>query len=66
MRAWAALKGYGEDPLGPEMLCLRDVAEGINGLVEKSRKFDQLEAILSDTSAPDRRIIERLSDVFYD
>jgi hypothetical protein len=66
MRAWTALRDYGEDPLGAEMLILRDVAEGINSLVEKARKFDALETILNDTSAPGRRVIERLSDVFYD
>jgi hypothetical protein len=30
MRAWGALKGYGEDPLGRDMLMLRDVAGAIN------------------------------------
>jgi hypothetical protein len=65
MCAWAALKGYGEDPLGPEMLMLRDVAEGINGIVEKARKFDALETILNDTTSPDRVVIERPAEVFF-
>jgi hypothetical protein len=65
MRAWTALRDYGEDPLGPQMLMLRDIAEGINSLVEKSRKFDELEEILNDTASPDRAVIERLAEVFF-
>lgn len=66
MSAWRALKGYGENPLGTEMLILRDVAEAINRLVDAERKLAELELILADTSTPDRRVIERLSEVFYD
>jgi hypothetical protein len=65
MAAWTALKNYGEAPLGPQMLMLRDVAEGINGLVAKAAKFDELEEILNDTASPDRAVIERLAQVFY-
>jgi hypothetical protein len=66
LRAWAALKAYGENPLGAEMLMLRDVAERINRLVEADRKLAELEAVLNDTGMSDRRVIERLSEVFYD
>ena len=65
LRAWAALKSYGENPLGPEMLMLRDEAEGINALVAKADKFDQFEIILNDTSEPDRRVIERIAEAFF-
>jgi hypothetical protein len=65
MRAWMTLRDYGENPLGAEMLMLRDVAEGINRLVEAERKLAELEAILNDTSTSDRRVIERLSEVFF-
>jgi hypothetical protein len=43
------LRDYGENPLGAEMLILRDVAEGINRLVEAERKLAELEAVLNDT-----------------
>jgi hypothetical protein len=65
-RIWRRLRDMGADPLGIDMLALKDLELGINGLVEKARKFDQLEVILNDTSEPDRRVIERLCEAFYD
>jgi hypothetical protein len=59
------LRDDGADPLGRDMLALADLENGINRLVEKARKYDELETILNDTSAPDRRVIERLSEVFF-
>jgi hypothetical protein len=47
------------------MLALKDLEVAINGLVEKSRKFDELEEILNDTASPDRAVIERLAEVFF-
>jgi hypothetical protein len=47
------------------MLILRDVAEGINRLVEAERKLAELEAVLNDTAATDRRPIERMSEIFF-
>jgi hypothetical protein len=65
-RLWRHLRDGGADPLGIDMLALKDLELGINGLIEKARKFDQLETILNDTSEPDRRVIERLCEAFYD
>jgi hypothetical protein len=62
---WIYLRDKGADPLSRDMLALKDLELGINGLVEKARKFDQLEAILNDTNDPDRRVIERLAEAFY-
>jgi hypothetical protein len=64
-RVWTYLRDKGADPLSRDMLALKDLELGINGLIEKARKLDQLEAILNDTSDPDRRIIERLAEAFY-
>jgi hypothetical protein len=64
-RAWSYLRDKGADPLSRDLLALKDMEIGINGLVEKARKFDALETILNDTSAPDRWVIERLAEVFF-
>jgi hypothetical protein len=64
-RVWSYLRDMGADPLSRDMLALKDLELAINGLVEKARKLDQLEAIFNDTSDPDRRVIERLAEVFY-
>jgi hypothetical protein len=66
MRAWRRLKEYGADPMSADMLILRDIVEGINVVVEKSRKLDQLEIIPNDINASDRDVIVRISDAFYD
>jgi hypothetical protein len=50
--------------LSRDLLALKDL-ELVNGLVEKARKLDRLEATLNDTSEPDRRVIERLAKTFY-
>jgi hypothetical protein len=65
-RVWTYLRDKGAEPLSRDLLALKDLELGINGLIEKARKFDQLEAILNDTSEPDRRVIERLCEAFYD
>lgn len=59
------LRNAGADALSRDMLALADLEQGINGLVEKAAKLDQLEIILNDTNAPDRSVIERLSEAFY-
>jgi hypothetical protein len=65
-RVWLRLKEIGADPMSRDILAVKDLELAVNGLVEKSRKLDQLEEILSDVSQSDRRTIERLSDAFYD
>jgi hypothetical protein len=65
MRAWRRLKEYGADPMSPDMLILRDVAEGINVVVEKAETYDRLEIILNRTDLPEKRVIEMLSAAFY-
>lgn len=64
-RIWRRLRDMGAHPLGIDMLALKDLELGINGLVEKARKLDQLENILNDTASPDRAVIERLCEAFY-
>jgi hypothetical protein len=64
-RVWSYLRDKGADPLSRDMLALKDLEIGINGLVEKALKLDQLEVILNDTNDPDRRVIERLAEAFY-
>jgi hypothetical protein len=34
-------------------------------LFEKAQKLDELEVVLNDTSATDRRTIERMSGIFF-
>jgi hypothetical protein len=64
-RLWRHLRDGGADPLGRDMLALKDLELGINRLIEKEQKFDQLEIILNDVHASDRDVIVRLSDAFY-
>ncbi len=64
-RLWRHLRDAGADPLGQDMLALKDLELGINRLVEKEQRFDQLEIILNDVDASDRDVIVRLSDAFY-
>jgi hypothetical protein len=64
-RVWRYFRDKGADTLGRDMLALKDLELAINGLVEKSRKYDELEEILNDTASPDRAVIERLAQVFY-
>jgi|SRR3984885_1465968 len=59
------LRDDGAGSLSRDMLALADLENGINRLVEKARKHDELEAILNDTAASDRRTIERLAEVFF-
>jgi hypothetical protein len=64
-RIWRRLKEMGADPTWRDMLALKDLKVAINALVEKASTYDRLEEILNDTSASDRRVIERVSDAFY-
>jgi hypothetical protein len=54
------------NPLSRDMLALADLENGINGVVEKARKLDQLETVLNEVDAPDREVIERIASAFYD
>jgi hypothetical protein len=42
----------------PDMLILRDIAEGINVVVEKASTYDKVEIILHDTASSDKRVME--------
>jgi hypothetical protein len=64
-RVWRYLRDKGADPLSRDLLALKDLELAINSLVEKSRKLDELETVLNCTDMPDRRVIERLAEVFY-
>jgi hypothetical protein len=65
LSAFCRYRSNGAEPLSLDILALKDLELGINGLIEKAHKLDQLEIILNDVNASDRDVIVRLSDAFY-